>query len=168
MSYVRACSVWAACLLLGNSVALATSQNWDGSGATAYWTNNINWSANGAYPVTDDTATFNATVATYTNVNVAGLSAIKYINFDTTAVGSYTIGAAPVNSQTLVMRNDGNFRNLLSANKIQYFNAAIQLGPTRPAQPTTSKTTARPCPCSCSATFRASPPAARPATNQSR
>ena len=109
--------------------AWATSQSWDGGASSVYWTNNINWSSNSAYPITDDTATFNTTGANYTNVSVIGLSAIKYITFDTSSVGSYTIGLPPVNGETLVMRNDGNFRNTVSANKYQYFNAAIQLGP---------------------------------------
>jgi len=108
--------------------ASATSQSWDGGAGSGLWTANNNWSGNTAYPVTDETATFNGNGANYTNISVAGLSAIKYITFDGN-VSTYFIGLAPVNSQTLVMRNDGNYRMSLSCRSNQFFNTAIQLGP---------------------------------------
>ncbi len=114
-------------LSLANS-ASATSQNWDGGAGSGFWTNNVNWSSDQAYPVTDETATFNGGGANRTNINVAGLSAIKYITFDGN-VSTYFIGLEPINSQTLVMRNDGNYRVSMSCRSNQFFNSTIQLGP---------------------------------------
>ena len=108
----------------------ATSQTWDGGGNSGYWTNTINWSGNTTYPQSDETATFNGTGNTYTNITLAGFTAgIKYLTLDTSSVGSYTFGGATANAETLILRNDGNIRNTVSANKYQYFNSAIQLGP---------------------------------------
>ena len=116
-------------VLLISGVAWATSQTWDGGGSSGYWTNNINWNSNTTYPNADETATFNSTGGNYTNISVAGLSGIKYLTFDTSSVGSYTFGGATANAETLILRNDGNIRNTVGANKYQYVNTAIQLGP---------------------------------------
>lgn len=125
VGYCAAASVVALCLL--NS-AWANSQSWVGLGSNGLWTVNKNWNSNQNYPVTDETATFNGAGANYTNISVAGLSAIKYITFEGN-VSTYFIGLEPVNSQTLVMRNDGNYRMTVNCRSNQFFNTAIQLGP---------------------------------------
>ncbi len=115
--------------LLAGNVAQAASGTWNSTvaGSNEYWTNSLNWSAS-PYSINDDTATFNNAGNGRTNINVVGLAAIKYINFDSSAA-AYNIGTSPVNSQPLNMRNDANYRMLLTCAKSQVFNTAIQLGP---------------------------------------
>lgn len=116
------------CLYALPSIVRATSQSWDGGGGNGNWNVNNNWSSNATYPQGDDTATFNGAGANYTNINVSGLSGIRYITFDSN-VSTYFIGLAPVNSQMLILRNDGNIRMSNTCRSNQFFNAAVQLGP---------------------------------------
>ncbi|NLG00205.1 MAG: hypothetical protein GX565_08650 [Lentisphaerae bacterium] len=118
-----------ACLSVLPSIVRATSQSWDGGGGNGNWNVNNNWSSNTTYPQGDDTATFNGGGANQTNINVSGLSGIKYITFDGSGVNTYNIGLAPANSQTLILRNDGNVRMSATCRYNQAFNAAVQLGP---------------------------------------
>ncbi len=132
MSHSRFCrdasALAATLVLLSGTQARATSQNWDG-GSSVFWTNNVNWSSDSTYPSAGDTATFNAVPSSNrTNINIAGLSRIKYITFDTYNVAAYTIGSNVVNGQTLVMENDANYKINGNAGNSQNFNASIMLG----------------------------------------
>ena len=121
----------AAMVMLAGTKAQATSQNWD-AGTSAYWTNNVNWSSDTTYPSAGDTATFNtAPSGSRTNVNIAGLSRIKYITFDSYNVSSYIIGTLPANSQTLVMENDSNYKLNANVANSQIFSAALRMGTDR-------------------------------------
>ncbi len=116
-------------MLCGRQV-WATSGTWDGGASSGYWTNKVNWSDNNAaYPVSEDTATFSGSGNNRTNINIAGLSAIRYINFSGTGVPSYYIGDWPVNSQTLVARHGSNYRVLSDSKNSHFIAAGIQLGP---------------------------------------
>jgi len=116
-------------VLLGGRQAWATSGTWDGETSTA-WALNANWNNNSVgYPVNEDTATFSGSGNNRTNINLSGLSAIRYINFSGTGVPSYYIGDWPVNSQTLVARHGSNYRVLSDSKNSHYIAAGIQLGP---------------------------------------
>ncbi|HQL51053.1 MAG TPA: hypothetical protein PLR91_07660, partial [Kiritimatiellia bacterium] len=117
------------CLYALPSIVRATSQSWDGGGGNGNWNVNNNWSSNATYPQGDETATFNGGGANQTNISVSGLSGIKYITFDGSGVNTYNIGLAPANSQSLILRNDGNIRMSATCRYNQSFNAAVQLGP---------------------------------------
>lgn len=120
-----------AILMFGSTAAFATSGTWDG-GSSTLWTLNANWNVDtAAYPRDEDTATFSGTANNRTNINITGLSAIRYITFQGTVVPSYFIGDWPVNSQTLVARNGSNFRIASDTKNSQNIVAAVQLGPDR-------------------------------------
>jgi autotransporter-associated beta strand protein len=115
-------------LLCAATVAQAASGTWNGT-ADALWTNNLNWSAAPAlFPSGNDTATFNNAGGVSTALDIAGLSGILNITFDTATAAAYTIGAGAANSQTLVMGNNGTYRMNSSVANGQTFNAAVQLG----------------------------------------
>jgi hypothetical protein len=116
-------------LALSGVSARGASGTWAGT-QSEHWTNSANWSAS-PFPSGDETATFNGAGNNRTNINVALLSGIQNITFDSTSVNNYNIGLEPVNSQTLVFRNSGNIRLTSSANKSQNIFAAVQLGPDR-------------------------------------
>jgi len=108
----------------------ASSGAWEGD-TSLFWTNNNNWANNWTYPSAGETATFNGTAYNRTNINIAGLSRIKYITFDSYNVGSYIIGTLPANSQTLVMENDSYYRLNANVANSQMFSAALQIGTDR-------------------------------------
>jgi hypothetical protein len=110
----------------------ASSGAWEGD-TSLFWTNNNNWANNWTYPSAGDTATFNGGGSNRTNINIAGLSRIKYITFDTYNVASYIIGTVPANSQTLVMENDSYYRLNANVANSQMFSAALQIGTDRAA-----------------------------------
>ncbi len=122
--------VASAVALAGVCSVQAAGGTWNSTaaGSNAYWTNSLNWSSS-PFPATTDTATFNNSGNGRTTLDVTGLSRIKYITFDLGAVAAYTIGSNAVNSQTMGIDNDGNYKITSSAGKPQLFNAAIQLGP---------------------------------------
>lgn len=114
------------------SSAQATSGTWNSTatGSSVYWTNSLNWSVS-PYPITNDTATFNNSGNNRTNVNVAGLTYVKYITFDSVNVAPYLIGSNVVNSQSLLMPNDAEYKVTSSAANSQQFNTSITLGTDR-------------------------------------
>ncbi len=120
----------AAALLATATTVRATSGAWEGD-STVAWTNNNNWTGNATYPSTTETATFNAGGNNRTNVNVAGLSRIKYITFDSYGVASYVIGADPIGSQSLVMEADAEYKLNGNVLRSQVFNANLVLGTDR-------------------------------------
>ena len=115
--------------------ASAANGTWSGtaSGANAFWTNSLNWSAS-PYPVGPDTALFTTDGNGQTNIDIAGLSYLKYITFDTALVGPYTFGTGAANSQTLVLADSGEIKLSAAAGNSQIFNGGIQLGVDRTAQ----------------------------------
>jgi autotransporter-associated beta strand protein len=115
----------AAALVLLGTQSHAASGAWNGS-QDANWVNSANWSV-APYPSGGDTATFN-TAGGVTALDLAGLSGILNITFDTASVGAHTLGAGVANSQTLVMGDGGTFRLNSGAANSQTFNSAVQLG----------------------------------------
>ena len=114
-----------AALFCGATVAQAASGTWNG--ADTYWTNSANWSAS-PYPSGGDTASF-TTAGAFTPVNLSGLSNILYITFDTPSVAAYTIGTGAANSQTNILRDNGEIKLTSSAGNSQTFSAMVRLGP---------------------------------------
>lgn len=100
----------AASLLIGPS-ARATSDTWSGA-IDGDWSNTSNWISGNAPGATSgttntDTATFDSNPANRTITVDAGRN-IKFITFDTTNAGSYTIGNAGVNAgNTLALTSAG-------------------------------------------------------------
>ena len=125
--YLKTGAILTAGVLFCSHMARAADGTWVGA-ASANWTNLSNWSAS-PYPGGDETATFSGAGNSQTNINVAGLSGIKNMNFDGFGIAPYTIGNGPVNSQVLVLRNDAIVLMTGSAGNNQKFNSAIQLGP---------------------------------------
>jgi len=117
---------------LGAREGFANSGAWEGD-TSLFWTNSNNWANNATYPSAGETATFNSTGNNRTNINIAGLSRIKYITFDSYNVGPYIIGTVPANSQTIVMENDANYRLNANVANSQIFSAAVQIGTDRAA-----------------------------------
>ena len=114
-------------LLFAATVAQAANGTWNGT-ADALWTNSVNWSAT-PYPSGGDTATFNNAGGVSTALDIAGLSGILNITFDTASVAAYTIGAGAANSQTNILRDAGEIKLTSSAGNSQSFNAMVRLGP---------------------------------------
>lgn len=108
---VHAGSVVSACVWLSVLSASAANGTWDSTavGSNAFWTNSLNWSAS-PYPVGFDKALFATDGNNRTNIDVAGLSSIKYITFDSPAVAAYTLGTGAANSQTLVLADSGEIK----------------------------------------------------------
>ena len=126
---IKISTLAAALMLLCQNRAQANNGQWNSTstGYSLYWTNSVNWSSS-PYPSGGETATFNNGGGNRTNINVAALSRIKYIAFDSYNVASYIIGADPVNSQTMIMENEGEYKLNANVTRSQTFNAAIQLG----------------------------------------
>ena len=103
------------------------------SGANGFWTNSLNWSAS-PYPVGADTALFATSGNGQTNIDIVGLSYIKYLTFDTSLVGPYTLGTGPANSETLVLADSGEIKLSAAAGNSQIFNGGVQMGTDRTAQ----------------------------------
>ncbi len=120
-------AIVAAVFLFGGNPARAASGTWNGT-QDVYWTNSANWSVS-PFPAGYETASFTGSGNGQTFINVAGLSSISNIVFDTANVVAYTLGAGAANSQNLVMANGGEFVLGSSAAAGQTFNSAIQLGP---------------------------------------
>lgn len=132
---VHAGSVVSACVWLSVLSASAANGTWDSTavGSNAFWTNSLNWSAS-PYPSGLDTALFATDGNNRTNIDVAGLSSIKYITFDTPAVAAYTLGTGAANSQTLLLADSGEIKLSATAAKSQLFNCGLQLGADRSGQ----------------------------------
>lgn len=113
-------------LLCAATVAQAANGTWNGT-ANALWTDSANWSAS-PYPSGGDTATFTNAFG-ITALDIAGLSGILNITFDTASVAAYTIGAGAANSQTNILSNGGEIKLTSSAGNSQTFNAMVRLGP---------------------------------------
>jgi len=102
-------------------------------GSNAFWTNSLNWSAS-PYPFGIDTASFTNGGNGQTTLDLAGLSFIKFVTYDTPSVGAYTNGTGAANSQTLVMGDGGELKLAGTAGNSQVFNCGVQLGLDRTAQ----------------------------------
>lgn len=113
------------CMAALAGVARANSGAWLGADG-AYWTNSANWSA-APYPSLTDTATFNG-AGLNTAIDLAGLSGILNIAFDTAGAASYTLGTGAANSQTLLLQNGGAIAASADVTAPQTITAAIQLG----------------------------------------
>ncbi len=120
-------AIVATVFLFGGSPARAASGMWNGT-QDVYWTNSANWSLS-PFPSGSETASFANSGNGQTVINLAGLSSISNIVFDTVDVVAYTLGAGAANSQNLIMANEGEFLLGASAATGQLFNSAIQLGP---------------------------------------
>jgi len=107
------------------TVAQATSGYWNGT-ESASWTNSANWSA-ALYPSGTDTASFTNAGNGRTEIDVAGLSNIKYIAVDTANAAAYTFGSGGANAQALTIAADGQVSLSSSVASNQTFAAAVQL-----------------------------------------
>jgi len=114
----------AALAVMFYGAAHAASGYWNGT-ESVFWTNTANWSA--AYPSGGDTASFTNAGNGQTIIDLTGLSSIKSIAFDTSAVASYTIGSGGANAQTLATAGDGQISLSATAAADQSFAAALQL-----------------------------------------
>ena len=116
-----------ACMFLFTATgAWATSGVWNGTVNTA-WTNSANWSSV-TYPSATDTALFNNSGNGQTLIDLAGLTSIRDITFNSPAVAAYTNGTGAANSQTLIMSDSGVITLTDTAANSQVFNAGLQLG----------------------------------------
>lgn len=114
--------------LFAATASLAANGVWNGT-VDALWTNSANWSD--AYPSGAETATFtNAADTAITTIDVAGLTSINNIIFDSPSVAAYTNGTGAANSQTLVLGDNGSITLTGTAANSQLFNAGLQLGTT--------------------------------------
>ncbi len=104
----------------------AASGTWSGA-ADAFWTNSLNWSA-APYPSGGDTAVF-SNASAFASLDVAGLAGILNITFDTASVAAYTIGTGAANSQTTILRDNGEIKLGSAAGASQTFNSNVRLGP---------------------------------------
>lgn len=128
--FCRDASALAATLvLLSAPQARATSQNWDG-GSSVFWTNNVNWSSDLTLsaPAKQRLLTLFPAANFWTNINIAGLSRIKYITFDTYNVAKLTPLAANNAMARRSSWNDANYKLNGNAGNSQNFNASIMLG----------------------------------------
>lgn len=117
----------AACILFSNMRLEASSGTWNGT-VNASWTNSSNWSAS-TYPSGGDTATFNNAGGVSTALDLAGMTNILNITFDTPSVAAYTIGTGAANSQTNILRDSGEIKLTATAGNSQTFNSLVRLGP---------------------------------------
>ncbi len=115
--------------------ASAANGTWNSTaqGSNGFWTNSLNWSVS-PYPSGGDTALFNNDGNGQQELDLAGLSFIKYITYDSPLVAAYTNGTGAANSQTLVMADGGEIRLTSTAGSSQFFNCGLQLGPDRTGQ----------------------------------
>jgi autotransporter-associated beta strand protein len=130
-------NVWsiAVALVLSVNGGFAASGTWNSTapGSNGTWTNSLNWSAAPA-PYAADAALFNNAGNGQTTVDLAGLSFIKNILFDTPSVAAYTMGSGAANSQTLVLGDYGEIKLSATAANSQTFNCGVQLGLDRTTQ----------------------------------
>ena len=120
------------CMFMCATASLAANGVWNGT-VDALWTNSANWSI-APYPSGSETAFFTNNVGP-TTLNVAGLSSIKYITFDSPSVAAYTLGTGAINSQTNVLLDSGEIKLTATASSSQTFNSGVQLGADRGGQP---------------------------------
>ena len=115
--------------------ANAASGTWSGSGLNGNWSNASNWISDSIPGTTDpliflngDTASF-STTSSNNHVIVDASRNLKFINFETANVGSYTFDAT--NGSVLRMGRDAIIRILSTAgaNLTQTFNVPIILEP---------------------------------------
>ncbi len=120
------------CAVGAASWGLAANGTWNSTapGANGYWTNSLNWSASPA-PYGTDAALFNNADSGNTALDLAGLSFIRSILFDTASVAPYSFGSGAANSQTLVLADGGEIALSSSAANSQTFNCGLQLGTDR-------------------------------------
>lgn len=118
-----------AILLLGSTVARATSASWNGA-TSSDWAVSTNWLGNPAVvPGTGDTATFGGLGNGNTTISLGAGVTIGSVGYQAGAT-SYTIGSGAVGSQVLTL-NHGSFFGLTeSAINNQLVNAALVLGTT--------------------------------------
>ena len=109
-------------------LAHAASGDWTGA-ANAAWTNHANWNAT-PYPSGSDAATFNGVGGGNTAIDLAGLSSIRRILFDTASVAPYTLGVGGTNGQTLVWESSGLILLTNGVVNTQTVDAILQLGTT--------------------------------------
>ena len=102
------------------------SGTWNGTSDNV-WVNNANWSAS-PYPGLGESATFDSSGNSRTNISLAGFWSVANITFAGPSVASYTLGTGPRDSQILVMGTGGEYRIAEDAANCQTFNCAIQLG----------------------------------------
>ncbi|MES2981605.1 MAG: DUF2341 domain-containing protein [Verrucomicrobiota bacterium] len=95
--------------LLIQPSASAASATWSGAAANGnLWSTSGNWSTS-PVPGTGDTATFNAAAgASGTTIDLGSGVTVNTIAFATSNVAAYTIGAGPVNSQSLILNGSGS------------------------------------------------------------
>ena len=115
------------CLAFGVNEVSAASGTWTGA-EDVYWTNSANWGVS-PFPSGNETATFTGAGNGNTALNLAGLSGIQFITFDTAGVAPYVLGTGPANSQTNILRDGGEILLTSSAGNSQSFNATVRLGP---------------------------------------
>ena len=120
-----AVNIAAALAILWTGTASAASGAWTGTD-NGSWTNSANWSAP-PYPSGNDTASFTAAGNGQTTIDLAGLSSVKYIAFDSVNAAPYTIGAGGANAQTLAAVAGGQISLSSTVAADQTVAAALQL-----------------------------------------
>jgi autotransporter-associated beta strand protein len=137
--FIKRLSSW---LVLSTSltIVLGKGLNVDGQAASGNWLGSVdatwagpNWSASPP-PGTGDTATFNGAGNGFTTIDLGAGVTVNTMLFDTAGVAAYTIGAGPVNSQTLTLNNGGAVTMNPTVGANQLFNAAVVLGTDATAQ----------------------------------
>lgn len=103
----------------------AANGTWNGT-ESALWTNSANWSA-APYPSGNDTASFTNAGNSQTQIDIAGLSAIKSITFDSANAAGYTIGSGGADAQTVNFVTDGFITLSSPVVADQTFAAVVQL-----------------------------------------
>ena len=110
-------------MALAASPVFATSGNWTGAAGDGLWATTGNWSAS-PVPGSADTATFNVGTGTTVSLGAGGVSLTNLI-FDTSSVGSYTIGSGAVGSQTLTLPTSGTIVMNATVINDQLINAKV-------------------------------------------
>jgi autotransporter-associated beta strand protein len=111
--------------VLWSNTTHAASGVWNGT-ESVYWTNSANWSVS-PYPSVADTASFTNAGNSRTTIDLAGLSSVKYITYDTPSVATYTIGSGGANAQSLVVADGGQITLATAAAADQVIAAAVQM-----------------------------------------
>ncbi|HYO07841.1 MAG TPA: autotransporter-associated beta strand repeat-containing protein [Tepidisphaeraceae bacterium] len=111
---------------LAPTIALATSDTWDGS-TNALWATSTNWLTDPAVvPGAGDTATFNGAGNGFTTIDLGTGVTIGSVVFDTGAA-AYTIGSGAVGAQPLTLGTGITVNSGVTA--AQLFNARLLLAP---------------------------------------
>jgi autotransporter-associated beta strand protein len=118
-------------MLVATTAAWAASGVWNGT-VDALWINSANWSTS-PYPSGSETASINNAGNGQTTIDLAGLTSISSIIFDSPAVAAYTVGSGAANSQTLIMADGGVITLTDTAANSPVVNAGLQLGTTMAA-----------------------------------